>query len=149
MRKSASTRAAYSGSSLDGFEACLWSEHIDNAALLERRIFPRIYALAEVSWGSARSYADFRARLCAALPRLERAGLTYTAEDWWDPRGRARLDEALGYLVKMNAAMPEEIRAEALDAAKPSREFVLSFVSRFFRPTDIPALLRSMTGLKK
>ena len=142
-------RAAYSGSSLDGFEACLWSEHIDNAALLERRIFPRIYALAEVAWGSARSYADFRARLCAALPRLERAGLTYTAEDWWDPRGRARLDEALGYLVKMNAAMPEEIRAEALDAAKPSREFVLSFVSRFFRPTDIPALLRSMTGLKK
>lgn len=142
-------RAAYSGSSLDGFEACLWSEHIDNAALLERRIFPRIYALAEVAWGSARSYADFKARLCAALPRLERAGLTYTAEDWWDPRGRARLDEALGYLVKMNAAMPEEIRAEALDAAKPSREFVLSFVSRFFRPTDIPALLRSMTGLKK
>ncbi len=81
--------------------------------------------------------------------RGERAGLTYTAEDWWDPRGRGRGSTAGLAIVKMNAAMPEEIRAERWTRRSRAREFVLSFVSRFFRPTDIPALLRSMSGLKK
>ena len=71
---------------------------------------------------------------------LERAGIAPTPEDWWDPKGRARLEEAVGYLTHMNASIPAEGRPEV----EPSRELMQSFVQKFFRLTDIPALISSM-----
>jgi hexosaminidase len=39
-----------------GFEAAIWCEHITKEEELERRLFPRIYALAEIAWSDAEDY---------------------------------------------------------------------------------------------
>ena len=44
----------------------------------------------------------------------------------------------------MNAGLP----AEVMELTKPSREFVQSFLTEFFRLSDLPALLRSMKRKK-
>lgn len=137
-------RKTYAHGGLTGFEACLWSEHISDRLTLERHIFPRAYALAELAWSGSGDYEDFELRLGRELELAARAGICCTDREHWDPRGRPRLEEALGHFVKMNAGLP----AEVMELTKPSREFVQSFLTEFFRLSDLPALLRSMKRKK-
>jgi hexosaminidase len=48
-----------------GGEACVWTEYIDNAELLQYQAFPRIVAMAECLWTkkSEKKYSDFEKRL--------------------------------------------------------------------------------------
>ena len=133
-------KKSFEGTGLIGLEGCLWAEHIEDCGRLESRAFPRAAALAELAWSGEGDYDGFRRRLRADVEYLERAGIAPTPEDWWDPKGRARLEEAVGYLTHMNASIPAEGRPEV----EPSRELVQSFVQKFFRLTDIPALISSM-----
>jgi len=53
-----------------GVQGNLWTEYVDTPELLEYQLYPRLFAVAEVAWGTADDYADFRSR---ALHYLEQA----------------------------------------------------------------------------
>ncbi len=62
-----------------GAQGQLWRERMPSFAVVERRAFPRLTALAEVVWSpqAKRDYADFRARLPWLLARLDRLNVNY------------------------------------------------------------------------
>jgi hexosaminidase len=62
-----------------GGQANIWTEYIKTPSHVEYMAFPRMLALSEVLWSKKedRSYADFRQRLNAILPRLDKQGVNY------------------------------------------------------------------------
>lgn len=126
-----------------GLEVCLWTERIPDAIRLEKQLFPRAQALAEVSWSGAREYSEFCRRLEQYLKGEFHAGLNATTKGWWDPRGSARRKEALIYMAKMNEDVEVE-EAERQETAAPNQEFARAFRTQFFKPTDLPYLAKLM-----
>lgn len=126
-----------------GLEGCLWAEHITDIKRLENLLFPRVYALAELNWYGQRDYAEFKERLKAFISTKLHGEIQYTPENWWEPKGAARKKEAIDYFIQVNS-MPPEVKAQTVDAAAPNKEFASSFMNRFFKPLDIPALLIAM-----
>lgn len=63
-----------------GFEAALWTEWVKDEATIDRRIFPRLYAVADRAWSSEVDYASFKARLAAFL-RAGKKEQTQTERD--------------------------------------------------------------------
>ena len=61
-----------------GGEACLWTESVPQA-LVSQRVFPRMTALAEISWSPAetKDFTDFQRRLESLRPRLEKLGMNF------------------------------------------------------------------------
>lgn len=131
---------------LIGMEGCVWTEHIDNADSLERRLFPRVFALAEVCWSRHRNYESFEQRLRAMMPVLENS-VSVTEQDSWNPKGKQRRKEALSYFTGMNSSMSKEVREQTVESAKPNKEFSQSFMTKFFKTADLPFLAMAM--LKK
>jgi len=92
-----------------GFEACTWTEHIDNEKDLCEHIFPRVYAMAERANGEVHAdYEGFKARMREKVKLLEAAGIPYTKEENWDPVGKARRDDAIQFYLNMSAGVDEE-----------------------------------------
>jgi hexosaminidase len=62
-----------------GAQGQLWTEYIPNAQHLEYMAYPRLCALAEVTWSpkAARNYDDFLTRLAIHLQRLNALGINY------------------------------------------------------------------------
>ena len=62
-----------------GLQANIWTEHARTTERVERQVFPRLTALAEVGWSAAdvRSWEGFAKRLPANLHRLDRLGIRY------------------------------------------------------------------------
>ncbi|MFF3504310.1 beta-N-acetylhexosaminidase [Streptomyces sp. NPDC003247] len=61
-----------------GVQGQVWSEYLPTPELVEWRAFPRLAAIAEIGWSSGeRDFADFRRRLTAQLPLLDRLGVGY------------------------------------------------------------------------
>ena len=60
-----------------GAQANLWTEYVLDERHAEYMLFPRILALAELTWSpqSVRSYPDFLARVNQHLPRLQKRGI--------------------------------------------------------------------------
>ncbi|OLF73891.1 hypothetical protein AWH62_06965 [Maricaulis sp. W15] len=60
-----------------GFQANLWSEHIRTEARMSHMAFPRLAALAELSWSDTAStdFDDFLARLSPMMARYEGLGI--------------------------------------------------------------------------
>lgn len=131
-------------SGLLGMEAALWCEHIAQAQRLEKLLFPRIYALAEICWSGAGEYKDFCSRLEKEIRKPYHNQISYTDRSWWDPRGQARRREAIGFFTAINSGMDKETRSQTVESAAPTKEFAQSFMSKFFKPWDIPALLIAM-----
>lgn len=127
----------------EGYEGCLWAEHITDGKRLENLLFPRILALAELNWCGRRDYREFRKRLTAFAAGEMHRNMDYTPSSRWEPRGRARRKEAVDYFVRINS-MPPEVKAETVEAAAPNREFASAFMKKFFRPLDIPAVLAAL-----
>ncbi len=65
-------------------------------------------------------------------------------KDWWDPKGSARRKEAFSYLQAINSGMSEEKMAETVESTAPNKEFGKAFMSQFFKPSDLPFLLKFM-----
>lgn len=82
--------APAAGEGLLGLEACLWTERIEDEALLAAGLFPRLAAMAEAAWTERLDYADFLARL------EPRPG--WTPREDWDPAGPAARRAARAYL---------------------------------------------------
>ena len=130
---------------LIGFEACAWTEHIDNEQKLCEYIFPRVYALAERAAGAdAKDYEGFKARVCEKVKLLEEAGIPYTKEDWWDPKGNARRDDAIQFYFNMGADVDEEEAKKQAASAAPKLEFVLHFIKEFYKISDVPKFLMKL-----
>ena len=62
-----------------GAQGQLWSEHLQGWPKVEFRAWPRLSALAEVTWSprEKRDFADFKARLPWLLARFDRLGINY------------------------------------------------------------------------
>ncbi len=62
-----------------GGQANIWTEYIKTPQHVEYMAFPRMLALAEVVWSRKedRDFADFKRRLNAILPRLDKQGVNY------------------------------------------------------------------------
>lgn len=62
-----------------GAQANVWTEHMPSMAHVQRAVFPRLAALAEVDWSSAaaRDWAGFVARLPTQLARYRAQGIGY------------------------------------------------------------------------
>ena len=65
-----------------GIEAPLWSELVTTEATADNRIWPRLAAIAELSWStkSNRQYSQFVLRLSALKPQLDKLGVSYYKE---------------------------------------------------------------------
>ena len=128
-----------------GFEACCWTEHIDSEQKLCEHIFPRVFALAEKANGQADTdYEAFKARVREKVKLLEQAGIPYTPEEWWDPKGKARREDALGFYFHMEDDIDEEESKKLAASAAPKLEFVLHFIKEFYKLSDIPAFLKGL-----
>ena len=62
-----------------GAQGNVWTEYIASFQHMEYMTFPRLTAIAEVTWTAPekKNYADFRARLDNLLPRLDVLGVKY------------------------------------------------------------------------
>ncbi|MEU8223084.1 beta-N-acetylhexosaminidase [Kribbella sp. NPDC048915] len=72
---------------IDGVEAPLWTETLDDLAKVEYMVFPRLPGIAELGWSpeSALDWKRYRDRLAGQGPRWEALGVNYhrSAEiDW-------------------------------------------------------------------
>lgn len=130
---------------LVGFEACCWTEHIDNEQKLCEHIFPRVYALAEKACGEEHTdYESFKERVREKIKLLEKAGIPYTKEENWDPKSKERREDALQFYLNMSAGVDEEEAKKQAASAAPKIEFVLHFIKEFYKLSDIPAFLRKL-----
>jgi hexosaminidase len=62
-----------------GAQANMWSEYLKTPADVEFKLFPRLFALAEVVWSpaEARAWQSFTRRLPAGFAALDRLGVNY------------------------------------------------------------------------
>jgi hexosaminidase len=62
-----------------GAQANMWSEYLTSAEQVEYMLFPRLFALAEITWSpaEARDWERFTARLPAAFAALDRLSVSY------------------------------------------------------------------------
>ena len=128
-----------------GFEACTWTEHIDNEKDLCEHIFPRVYAMAERANGEVHAdYEGFKARMREKVKLLEAAGIPYTKEENWDPVGKARRDDAIQFYLNMSAGVDEEEAKKQAASAAPKLEFILHFIKKFYKISDILAFLKAL-----
>ena len=125
-----------------GLESCLWAEHIIEPEKLYARIFPRAYATAEAAWSKEKDYEDFKCRLRPLMEKAAAAGVTATEEDWWDPKGKERRDEAIAYMANMMAAVPKEAKDTVSEGEGDTAALLAGFMSKFFHPTDLPYLAK-------
>ena len=128
------------GDGLMGFEACCWTEHIETEEELCRHIFPRIYALSERfdhmgnhTLHPGDDYETFKKSLAEKLKLLKEAGIPYTPEEWWDPKGKVRRDDAIQFYLNMGAGVDEEEKRKQAASAAPKLPFVLHFIKEFFK----------------
>lgn len=126
-----------------GMEACIWAEHIKNEEQLERLLFPRIYALAEIAWSGRDSYEEFARRLQANQLLLKKNGVCTMEQEGWDPEGQNRQQEAFQYMASLQeVGLPDS--EEKADHSPSTPEFGQKFMNRFFRQEDIPILMQGL-----
>ena len=114
-----------------GVEACLWTEHIDTCEKLERYLFPRLYAFAEMAWSRERDYADFKRRLPEFLEKCHPEDISLTPENEWEADMPDRMQRVMAYMQSVTAAMSEEARQSTMEAAAPTPAFQKRFAKQF------------------
>jgi hexosaminidase len=65
-----------------GAQCNLWTEYVPSPENVELKLFPRLCAMAEVTWSqaSAKNYSDFTNRLAVQEQRLTQMGINYNHE---------------------------------------------------------------------
>lgn len=63
-----------------GPQANMWTEYITNFNHVQYMLFPRLFALSEVGWGTSqpKAYASFEKRVIAHMAILEEKGINYS-----------------------------------------------------------------------
>lgn len=115
----------------EGLEACIWTEYIEDCNTLEKRLFPRLYALAENAWSKEKNYEDFQRRLTRMLGcTLARQVACQTMEEA-DPQGDAKKQGIQEYTAIMQSGMSPQMRELAVKFTKPNAEFEARFMQQF------------------
>ncbi len=117
---------------LAGFEACIWTEHIDNVEGLETRIFPRLYAIAEKCWTKNLDYEDFVVRLNKYISDDRRLVLTRTIEQA-NPTGMEKMKSVKNYMQNIKSGMSDETLKTTMEHTNPGEEFQQRFMEQFFK----------------
>lgn len=110
-----------------GGQACIWATE---ETLAERRLYPRLFAVAETLWSGPRrpDFASFEARVPAAMARLRQLGA---------PDYDALPSEALFTRAEKDGV----ISAPALRTAQNYRDFILTFERRADAPSADTGLI--------
>lgn len=97
-----------------GYEGELWSEWIADNYKLEMNAVPRIQALAEVAWSPKEklNFDDFKKRLEAYKPVLEKRGITYACDEVALPQGEAKKARTIKKFQKGNPYLEVERNKE-------------------------------------
>lgn len=128
---------------LIGLEAALWTEHIAESGKLHRHLFPRLYIAAELGWsGEHGPYRLFLSRLKALCDLAGAQGITPMPQEKWNPRGQERRADALDFFQKMNGGVLEDAVPDNTHKTEPDLRMMWSYVTRFFRLSDLPALAK-------
>ncbi len=103
-----------------GAQGNVWTEYMKTEDQVEYMVFPRMFALAEVTWSprEARDFEDFTRRLPWHLDRLDAEGIRYRIPDVVAPEGR-RLTLEDRATVELAAAVRGTIRY-TLDGSDPN-----------------------------
>jgi hexosaminidase len=123
-----------------GYEACLWTESVDTPEKLERRLFPRIAALAEKNWSGKGSYRDFLRRLESWIGKARSRGVATLSIAESDPKGQDRRRQTEAYLALLNANLSPETREGTMADAGITLPFLLRFVTKFLHVVDLPVM---------
>ena len=127
----------------------MWTEHVLEPGRLERLLFPRLFALAEIAWTREPDYSGFICRLPQKLLSLSSKGYEYTALEDCNPKGRRRRREAVDFLASISSSMTPESQKNSLDTAGTDLIFLFNILTKFIRPSDIPLLLKRMNRDKR
>ncbi len=114
-----------------GYETCVWTEQITADEELEKRIFPRLYVVAELAWFGAGDYEEFEARLREEMKEMEKRGIHVTPYEDWNPEGQKRQQEASRFMAAMHAKPPEDEQEELADTSEAGEDFQKKLKSRF------------------
>ena len=119
---------------LEGFEACIWTEHIDNSEKLETRIFPRLYAIVERCWipNKDLDYDDFATRLDKYISENKRTISTRTVIQA-NPTGMKKMESIKEYMSNIKSGMSDETLKTTMEQTNPSKEFEQRFMEQFFQ----------------
>lgn len=129
-------------SGMMGYESPVWTEQIDNNETLEKRLFPRAYAVGLLGWnGEIADYDDFDEGLNIILDKAKDAGIHVTDKDWWNPEGDKRLEEALDFMKGMYDG-PNEAADESESSPEEEKAWLEHYVKMFFRPEDIEYIMK-------
>ena len=115
------------------------------ARALAKFKFPRAYALAEASWTQKKNYAGFKNRLVIYIKEQEQAGNICTPVDWWDPRGKARLEESIRYVREMFPDTYKDIQEQTEDIVQINATFLKAMLTGFFNIWDRPKVARALS----
>ncbi|MGH8130338.1 MAG: family 20 glycosylhydrolase, partial [Steroidobacteraceae bacterium] len=107
---------------IQGAQLNAWTEHMRLTERVEHQAFPRVAAIAEVTWSPAdvRNWPHFRARLAAQFARYRRLGIAYS-DTAFEPRvelSAGSTPERL-HVALSNQAQYGEIRY-TLDDSQPT-----------------------------
>lgn len=116
----------------EGLEGCLWVEYVSTAGQLERRLFPRVCALAENAWCEKKGYEEFLQRLSSHLEGAAARGIAFETPEEADPQGEARKRGIQEYTAIMQTGMSPEMRELAVKFTQPNEEFQARFMQQFF-----------------
>jgi hexosaminidase len=97
-----------------GAQANIWTEHMESARRVDYMAYPRLCAMAEVTWGKSQhlnTTTDFKARLKEHVQRLEALGVNYrplSGPRPWDAR-----PDAPGKIKTMKQRLEKQARFTA------------------------------------
>ena len=106
-----------------GAQGNVWTEYLKTPDRVEWMVFPRMLAMAEVTWSpaSARDWAGFVARLPGALAALDRMGVNYRPPNVVGLE-RDRLTLADTAIVTLASPLPDGVIRYTLDGSAPTAE---------------------------
>ena len=108
-----------------GIQACLWSERVFDAEILYKRIYPRLFAVAEAAWTYDRDYDDFETSLESKISELESKNITYQSIEDSNPIGAERVPGVMAFVTAFSTAA-EEGSAPAM-TPEMMQQFLMGF----------------------
>ena len=120
-----------------GIECCLWTESVETPEQLGERLFPRLFAIAEIGWSNNRNYDRFANNLTIMYDYLDKHGISYTPLSDSNPTGKVRKQQIENFLF---AAIKDKGKSE--DSVKLDVLFVIRLLFKLFGIGAIPVLYR-------
>ena len=105
-----------------GAQANLWTEYIETPSHVEYMIFPRMFALSEVLWGTSNpeKYADFQNRMIHHFDLLDSKGINYSKAVFDITSNVKAAKNANGILFELNSVKNNNFIRYTTDGTVPT-----------------------------